>query len=221
MTPASIGRLTALRQQFSGLDGRPPALWPPWPRALCAVGVWLLVVLAGGWFLWQSQYQDLEAGRVQEASLRASFEKKVAQAQHLDSLRAQKAVVEAEVARLEKQLPGQSEMEALLAEISRVGVARGLQFELFKPAPLRFGEHYAELPIEIRLSGGFHALAGFVSDVANLSRIVTIDALSIAQQREAAPLSFACVAHAFRYLDPAEALQQRQQAAERRKQGRK
>ncbi len=217
MAPGGFGNW---RSQFRGLAGRAPALWPALPRALCAAGIWLLVTAAGGWFVWQPQYEALEAGRRKEAQLRASFEQKVAQAQHLDSLRAQKLAIEAEVALLEKQLPGQAEMEALLSGISRAGVARGLQFELFRPAPLRFSEHYAELPIEMRLSGGFHALAGFVSDVANMPRIVTIDSVAITQQREAG-LSFACVAHAFRYIDPAEAALRRQQAAERRKQGKK
>lgn len=220
MSAAAPTRFARWCAQFRGLAGRTPALWPPLPRALCAAGVWLLVTAAGGWFVWQPQYEALEAGRQKEAQLRANFEQKVAQAQHLDSLRVQKAAIEAEVALLEKQLPGQAEMEALLSGISRAGVARGLQFELFKPAPLRFSDHYAELPIEMRLSGGFHALAGFVSDVANMPRIVTIDGVAIVQQREGG-LSFACVAHAFRYIDPAEAAQRRQQAAERRKQGKK
>ncbi len=220
MTGRMAEWLLDCRVQFRGLDGQHPAMWPPFPRALCAIGACLLVIAVGGWFVWQPQYEALEHGRHQEAQLRAGFEQKTAMAQHLDALRLQHAAVESEVALLEKQLPNQAEMEALLAEISRAGAARGLQFDLFKPAPLRFGEYHAELPIEIRLSGGFHALAGFVSDVANMPRIVTIDGLSLAQQRDGA-LAFACIAHAFRYLDPAEAESQRQQAAERRKQARK
>ncbi len=217
MKDGSLRRLAVLRAQFSGLEGRHPAQWPPLPRSLCAVGMGLLVIVVGGWFVWQPQYDALEAGRQRESESRAEFERKVAHAQHLDSLRVQKAAVEAEVTLLETQLPGQAEMEALLSEISRAGVARGLQFELFKPAALRFGEYYAELPIEIRLSGAFHPLAGFVSDVASLPRIVTIDGLSIAQQPRDGVLSFACVAHAFRYLDPAETELHKQQAADRRK----
>ncbi len=220
MRGGALSPLRALCAQFSGLGGRHPAHWPSLPRSLCAAGVWLLIVVAGGWFVWQPQYEDLEAGWKKESDLRAGFEQKVSQAQHLDSLRAQKAVVEAEVALLEKQLPGQAEMEALLSEISHAGVSRGLQFELFKPAQLKFSEHYAELPIEIRLSGSFHALAGFVSDVANTARIVTIDGLSIAQQRDGV-LSFACTAHAFRYLDPTEAASRKQQATDSHKQVRK
>ncbi len=213
-------RLMAIRAQFVGLSGRHPALWPTLPRSLCAIAACLLVVVAGGWLFWLPQYEELDHGRQREFQLRTDFEQKVAQAQHLDSLRVQQSAVEAEVAILGKQLPTRAEMDALLAEISRAGVARGLQFELFKPAPLRFAEHYAELPIEMRLSGGFHALAGFVSDVANMPRIVTVDGLSFSQQRDSV-LTFSCVAHAFRYLDPAEAESQRQQTAERRPQGRK
>jgi type IV pilus assembly protein PilO len=212
-------KLQAWRAQFSGLDGRHPALWPPLPRTLCAAAVWLLAV-AGGGFLWRAQYDDLDQGRQQEMKLRLSFEQKVAQAQHLDRLRRQKAGVEAEVGLLEKQLPGQAEMEALLSAISQAGTARGLQFELFKPAQLKYSDHYAELPIEIRLGGDFHALAGFVSDIANMPRIVTVDGLSMTQQRDST-LSFSCIAHAFRYLDPTEAAQRRQALSAPRKTERK
>ncbi len=214
---AAANVLDKLREQFRDLDGRHPGLWPALPRALCAMALLVAVVGAGGWLLWLPQWEELDRGRETEQRLRTEFEGKVAQAQHLDSLRRHKAEVEAQVGRLERQLPGKAEMDALLAEISQAGVARGLQFELFKPGQLHFGDFYVELPIEIRLTGNFHALASFVSDVANLPRIVTIDKIAIAQQREGV-LSFECVAHAFRYLDPAEAEQKKQQAADRKKQ---
>ena len=217
---ALAGGLETLREQFRGLEGRHPGLWPPLPRTLCAIAMLVAVVAAGGWLIWMPQWEELDRGRDTEQRLRAEFEAKVAQAQNLDSLRKQRAEVEAQVGRLERQLPGKAEMDALLAEISQAGVARGLQFELFKPGQLQFGDYYAELPIEMRLSGNFHALASFVSDVANMPRIVTLDKIAIAQQREGA-LSFECVAHAFRYLDPSEAEQRKQQAADRKKQGKK
>lgn len=218
MTAMAI-RFDELRAQFRGLEGRHPGLWPALPRSLCAVAALVAVVAAGGWLAWMPQFEELDRGREAEQRLRNDFESKVAQAQNLDSLRRQKTEVEAQVGRLERQLPGKAEMDALLAEISQAGVARGLQFESFKPGQLQFGDYYAELPIDMRLSGNFHALAGFVSDVANMPRIVTLDKIAIAQQREGA-LTFECVAHAFRYLDPAEA-EQRRQAVERNKQVRK
>lgn len=210
-------RFDALRAQFAALEGRHPGLWPVLPRSLCAFALLLAVVGAGGWLVWLPQWEDLGRGREAEQRLRGEFESKVALAQNLDALRRQKAEAEAQVGALERQLPGKAEMDALLAEISQAGVARGLQFELFKPGQLQFGDYYAELPIEMRLSGSFHALAGFVSDVANMPRIVTLDRIAISQPREGA-LSFDCVAHAFRYLDPAEAEQRKQLAAERGKQ---
>lgn len=205
----------ALRAQFAGLDGTHPGLWPPIPRTMCALALLVAVVGCGGWLVWVPQWEELDRGRDTEQRLRSDFEAKIAQAQNLDNLRQKKAEAEAQVGKLERQLPGKSEMDALLAEISQAGVARGLQFELFKPGQLQFSDYYAELPIEIRLTGNFHALAGFVSDVANMPRIVTLDRIAIAQQREGA-LSFECIAHAYRYLDPSEAEQRRQQAAERK-----
>ena len=206
-----------LRTQFEGLEGRHPGLWPPLPRLLCPLLVTLLVVIVGGWLVWSTQWETLESGAESERKLRAEFERKVAQAQHLDALRKQKAEVEAEVLQQERQLPGKADIDALLAEISQMGAVRGLQFELFKPGQLKIGEHYAELPIEIRLSGSYHALARFVSDVANMSRIVTIDRIALTQLREGV-LAFECVAHTFRYLDAAEAEQKKQRTPERKQQ---
>ncbi len=207
--------LDALREQCRDLDGKHPGLWPPLPRTLCAIASIAVVVAAGGWLVWQPQWDELDLGRQNEQRLRTEFESKASQAQNIDNLRRQKAEVEARVSRLERQLPGKAEMDALLAEISQAGVARGIQFELFKPGQLSLSEYYAELPIEIRMTGNFHALASFVSDVANLPRIVTIDHIAITQQREGV-LTFECVAHAFRYLDPAEAEQKKQQATDRK-----
>ena len=206
-----------LRAQFEGLEGRHPGLWPPLPRMLCPLLVALLVIIAGGWLVWSTQWETLESGAESERKLRAEFERKVAQAQHLDVLRKQKSEVEAQVLEQERQLPGKADIDALLAEISQMGTIRGLQFELFKPGQLKIGDHYAELPIEIRLSGSYHALAGFISDIANMSRIVTIDRIALTQLREGV-LAFECVAHTFRYLDAAEAEQKKQRAPERKHQ---
>lgn len=200
----STSPMPAWAAQFRGLRGRDPGLWPPLPRIACIVAMALGVVAAGAWFLWSPQWQELEEGRLAEQRLRAAFEDKLAQAQQLDSLRRQKAEVEAMVQQLQRQLPGKAEMDALLSDISRAGALRGLQFELFKPGQVRVGEHYAELPVDMRLNGSFHALAGFVSDVANLHRIVTIDRISLSRQRDD-QLSFECIAYAYRYLEPGEA----------------
>ncbi len=206
--------------QFRALGGRDPALWPLLPQLACALALLVAVVAAGGWLAWAAQWQALDDGRAAEQRLRAAFEHKHAQAQHLDGLRRSKAEVQATVEHLERQLPGKAEMDALLADISRAGALRGLQFELFKPGPVRIAEYHAELPVEMRLTGSFHALAGFVSDVANLRRIVGIERISISHQRDQR-LAFDCTALAYRYLEPGEAEAARQPATGRKRAGKR
>lgn len=197
---ASLQRWVA---QFSGLEGRDPALWPILPRALCIVALLVAVVIAGSWFVWSGQWQALDESRREEQQLRISLTQKIAQVQHLDGLRRQKAETQAMVEQLERQLPGKEEMDALLSDISRAGGLRGLQFELFKPGQVKLGAFYAELPVEMRLNGTFHALAGFVSDITNMRRIVSIERISFSWQRDNA-LAFDCVVHAYRYLESGE-----------------
>lgn len=192
-----------IARQFQGLQGRHPGTWPLIPRLLCAVAVASLVIIAGGWFVWFGQWEELAEGQAEEARQKQAFVEKIRQTGHLDSLRKQKTQVLAEVTKLEQQLPGKSEMDALLSEINQAGVNRGLQFELFKPGQIRVHDYYAELPIEIKLTGHYHALAGFASDIANLKRIVTLDRLGISQSRDGL-LGFEGVVHTFRYLDKEE-----------------
>ena len=156
---------------------------------------------------WIDQWEILDHERAQEIELRKLFRHKVGQAQNLEALRQKKAAVSDRVEALGRQLPGKSEMDALLSEINQAGTGRGLQFELFKPEQLRLHPYYAELPIAIKLVGNYHALAGFVSDIANLPRVVTIDHLVINQQKEGVQ-SFEAIVHTYRYLDKEEANEQ-------------
>jgi type IV pilus assembly protein PilO len=194
------GQSIEWRAQFRGLQGRPPYLWPFLPRLLCALVVMAMVLLAGWRLLWLPQSETLAAAAQQEQRLREEFARNAGRARDLDRLRRHRAVVQAQVELLERQLPGRAEMDALLAEINQAGLERGLQFELFKPGKEQLFEYYAELPIDIKLTGSFHALAGFASDVANLSRIVILDRIAISAGRET-PLSFEGVARTFRYID--------------------
>ena len=189
-------------RQFRGLQERHPGLWPILPRLLLLLAFTLLLIAAGAWLLWMDQWEQLEKGQAEEEKIRQEFIDKIRQSQNLDLLRKRKVAVLAQVEKLEKQLPGKAEMDALLSEINQAGVGRGLQFELFKPGQLQLTEHYAELPIAIKLTGNYHALAGFVSDIANLPRIVTIDNLSISRQKDGQ--IFEAIVHTYRYLDKAE-----------------
>jgi type IV pilus assembly protein PilO len=212
----SVGGVDVWVRQFRGLREQAPGLWPLLPRLTLLLTVIAAVILGGAWLLWMSQWDGIEQGRAEEEKLRTAFREKVRQSQNLEMLRTQKTYVVAAVAKLERQLPGKAEMDAMLSEINQAGVSRGLQFELFKPGQVRLTEHYAELPIDIRMSGSYHALAGFVSDIANLPRIVTMDHLMITRQKES--LAFQAVAHTYRYLDPAESQQFLAQQSETSKQ---
>lgn len=205
--------LGVVAAQFNDLRGRHPGLWPLVPRVSLLVGV-LAAVLVGAWFgYWSGQVDELDAGAAREAKLKAEYVDKLRQAINLEGLRKQKDQVSAYVNQLEKQLPNKAEMDALLSDINQAGVGRGLQFELFKPGQVVIREFYAELPINIRLSGGFHDLAAFSSDVSNLARIVTLNNLSLQAQDSGGPIAMEAVAKTFRYLDAEEVAQARREAA--------
>ncbi len=126
---------------------------------------------------------------------------------------------------LEKQLPGKAEMDALLSDINQAGLGRGLQFELFRPGQVVVKDYYAELPIAIRVSGRYHDIGAFAADIANLSRIVTLNDMSIqppqAQNKAADTgglLAMEATARTYRYLDPGEIEEQRKEREKAKKQ---
>lgn len=202
--------------QFQNLNGRHPGQWPLLPRALCGAGV-LLAVLALGWFFyWDAQLEDLSQGERREQELREAYKSKVQQAVNLDALRKQKEQVGEYVATLEKQLPSKAEMDALLSDINQAGLGRGLQFELFKPGQVVVKDYYAELPIDIKITGSYHDVAAFTSDIANLPRIVTLNNLNLAAGKDSM-LSMEAVAKTFRYLDKEELAAQRKAEADAKK----
>jgi type IV pilus assembly protein PilO len=198
----------AVVNQFTGLDTSNPATWPAIPRyALClALMVSVVVVL---WFSWISDSADvLEQENVQELALREDFKIKLAKAANLDALKMQRAQVNQYVIQLEKQLPSKAEMDALLSDINQAGLGRSLQFELFRPGQVSIKEYYAELPIAVRVTGRYHDLGAFAADIANLSRIVTLNSLSLVPGRDG-NLIMDATAKTFRYLDQDEITQQR------------
>jgi type IV pilus assembly protein PilO len=140
----------------------------------------------------------------------------MAQAINLEALEAQQQQVNRYVERLEKQLPSKAEMAALLSDINQAGVGRGLQFELFKPGQVVVKDYYAELPIDIKVSGSYHDIGEFAADMAKMPRIVTLNNLSLSTGKDGT-LTLDAVAKTFRYLDQDELDQQRRRARKRRR----
>ncbi len=198
----------SLSAQFRDLNGIHPGLWPIAPRLLCALGTLVVVVIIGWYTYWRGQFAELEHGQQEEITLKEAYKTKIQQSINLEGLRKQKVQVEHYVSALEKQLPSKAEMDALLSDISQAGLGRGLQFDLFKPGQATPKDYYAELPIDIKLNGSFHDMGAFASDVAHLSRIVTLNNLSIVAGKDGG-LTLDAVAKTFRYLDPDEVASQK------------
>ncbi len=201
--------------QFKGLAGRPPGLWPLVPRLMCGLGVIAAVIALGYFGYWSSQFEDQQRGAQDEAKLREEYKTKIAQAINLDALQAQKKQVDQYVERLQKQLPSKAEMAALLSDITQAGVGRSLQFDLFKPGQVVVKEYYAELPIEVKVSGSYHDLGAFAGDMANLPRIVTLNNMHVTFKEGG--LQLEAIAKTFRYLDPDEVNAQRKAQADKDK----
>ncbi len=189
-----------LAAQFEGLQGRHPGLWPLAPRLLCAAGAMAAVLALGWYFYWSGQFEEQETLAQQELKLRDDYKAKLAQAINLEALQAQQQQVNRYVERLEKQLPSKAEMAALLSDINQAGLGRGLQFELFKPGQVVVKDYYAELPIDIRVSGRYHEIGDFAADMARMPRIVTLNNLSLSTAKDGT-LSLDAIAKTFRYLD--------------------
>jgi type IV pilus assembly protein PilO len=194
-----------VKAQFSNLDPNDPSLWPSLPRNLLLLTVVIAVVVAG-WFLWLVSVRDeLQIEQDKEVQLRQVYVQKLSKAVSLEELKKQLEQVRQYVAVLEKQLPSKAEMDALLSDINQAGLGRSLQFELFRPGQVAVKEYYAELPIAIKTVGSYHDAGMFASDVAHLSRIVTLNDLSFSPVKDKpGMLVMEGVAKTFRYLDPNE-----------------
>lgn len=202
---------SSLKSQFVGLDPNDPPSWPALPRYLLCVAVTIFVVVAL-WFVWlNASDEELTAEKAKEVKLKEDYTAKLAQAVNLDVLKKQREQVQQYVTQLEKQLPSKAEMDALLSDINQAGLGRSLQFELFRPGQVSVKEYYAELPIAVRVTGRYHDMGAFAADIANLSRIVTLNNLTITPVKDGT-LVMDTTAKTFRYLDTDEVALQRKSA---------
>lgn len=197
-------------QDFKGLDPNDPGVWPLAPRI--AVFIALLVAVVGlvWWFDWQEQVEVLRKREAEEQQLRQDWITKKKLAVNLDAYKLQLEEIDRQFGTLLKQLPNKAEMDSLLSDINQAGLGRGLQFELFKPGVDVVKDFYAEMPIDVRITGRYGDFGSFAEDVANMSRIVTLNNISIESQKDG-QLKLDAKAITYRYLDEEELAQKRQQ----------
>ena len=199
--------------QFKNVNWKDIGNAPPGPKVLALLLLLLLVVGAGWYFYWNGLTEQLDAAKVEEGKLKEEYKVKKQKAVNLPELKKQLAQVGQYVATLEKQLPSKSEMDALLTDINQAGLGRGLQFDLFRPATVNVKEYYAEQPIAVRVTGNYHDLGAFASDIANLGRIVTLNDIAIVMPQAGGVLALETTAKTFRYLDAEEVSAQRKSKA--------
>lgn len=162
------------------IDVRAAGEWPAAGKYL-AIGLMGLLLLVGGYYFVVSKtLEDLDGRRQAEQQLRQQFVYKYRQAVNLDAYREQLKQLKESFEAMRRQLPDSNEIANLLVEITQAGLGRGLEFKLFQPGPPKPSGFYAELPINIEVTGTYHQLAEFASDVAAFPRIVTLHDLSLA-----------------------------------------
>lgn len=169
----------AIAEDFKNLNPKDVGVWPLAPKIVALLLLFSALLTAGWWFVWKPQAEDLEAKKQEEMRLRDDWVGKKKQSVNLDLYQVQKAEIDRVFGALLKQLPNKTEIPALLVEINQSGLGRGLQFELFKPGAEAKKDFYAELPIQVKLTGTYHDAGAFASDIGKLSRIVTLNNVSL------------------------------------------
>lgn len=202
--------------ELNKLDLKTLADWPLPTKLAALVVLFVAIVAAGWWFDWRGGMESLNASKQKETELRSVFATKKNQAVNLEAYTKQLVDIEQAFGALLKQLPNKQEMDALITDVNQAGLGRGLQFELFKPDAETVTEFYAETPITVKVTGGYHDIAAFVSDVSKLSRIVTLQNISLAPAKEGV-LNMDAVVKTYRYLDEEEVIARKQQNKEQPK----
>ncbi|MGH8150397.1 MAG: type 4a pilus biogenesis protein PilO [Steroidobacteraceae bacterium] len=197
----------SLIEELRSLDPRDPGRWPL-PVLAGAVGAWFIVItlVLIYFFVWQKERPQLDRYQGQESQLKQEFKTKHERAVNLKVYKQQLKDIETSFGALLRQLPGKTEVPNLLVDISQTGLAAGLQEKLFQPGAEVQKDFYAELPIKIELSGGYHQFGEFVSGIAALPRIVTLHDISIKPDKKGSydDLTLDLTAKTYRYLDEQE-----------------
>lgn len=195
-----------LASQFQNLNGLHPGLWPIAPRLLTSVLVFAGVLIGGWAFYWSGQLEDIERGEQEEQKLKDTYKTKLQQSISLDALKDQRRLVLQYVSKMEKQLPSSAEYASLLDDINSAANGRGLSMDLFEPGAVTVKDYYAELPIKIQMIANYHDMGQFISDIAKLPRIITLNNLvfSASKDPKKPGIILDGIAKTYRYLDPEE-----------------
>ncbi len=194
-------------EELKSLDINDVGRWPFIFRAAVISAIFVAVSIAGVWFtIIKDKAPLLERAEQEEQELKLTFENKQRKAANYDAYRAQLQQIEQSFGTMLRQLPGETEIPSLIVDISQAGLAAGLQEKLFRPEAEIPKDFYAEKPIRIRLSGGYHEIANFVSGIAALPRIVTLHNIDITREDNTAfdRLSLEVTAKTYRYLEEAQ-----------------
>src|SRR3954463_9389156 len=206
----------AIADEFKRTNWKDPGTWHAAPKLVVLLLILVAIPVAGFFVDTQGQIDELERMQGEEAKLKEQYLDKKKQAVNLDLHRQQLREIDTQFGALLRQLPNRSQMDALLVDINQAGLGRGLQFELFRPAPGEITrEFYAERPITLKMTGSYHDMGAFASDVGPLPRIVTLNdvAISHGSGNDTQTLTMDVTARTFRYLDDDEVAAQRRSSA--------
>ena len=194
-------------EDFNNIDFKNAGSLPMPVKSVLLGFLFLVLVGLGYWFLWSPQIDEFDQAETKEQELREVFKTKKGQAVKIEAYKQQMIDIEKTFGALLKQLPDKSQMDGLLTDINQAGLGRGLEFELFKPGQETIADFYAEMPIQIRIKGSYHDVGAFATDISKLSRIVTLNDMSIAPLNKDSKdglLVLDAVAKTYRYLDSSE-----------------
>lgn len=198
-------KLSAYLDELRSLDQNNIGSWPIWAYGLAIALVSLTILAIGTWYFVLPKQEELARADAAEIELKQTFEVKQRLVANLDAYRKQLATMENQFGELLQQLPSKTEVPSLLNDISQTRLASGLEEELFKPRPEELKDFYAVLPNDLIVTGGYHEVGRFISGVAALSRIVTIDDVRIEPITESGEntgrLRMSVSANTYRYLD--------------------
>ncbi|ACT49051.1 type 4a pilus biogenesis protein PilO [Methylotenera mobilis] len=218
-------------EDFNNIDINNAGSLPAPMKAVLLSVVFLVLLALGYYLLLGPAMESLDTEKAKEEELRKVYFDKKSQAINLTAYQAQMVEIEKTFGALLKQLPDRSQIDGLLTDINQAGLSRGLEFELFKPGQETLAEFYAEMPISIKVTGSYHDLGAFATDISKLSRIVTLgDVFVVGKNKDAKDtksgpndggLVMEAVAKTYRYLDANEIAEKRKAESEKAKAAKK